>query len=656
MGRIKALDPDVVHKIAAGEIIVSPANALKELIENSLDAGASRIDVIVKDGGHKLLQITDNGMGIDEEDLPILCQRFTTSKITSFHDLQKVQTLGFRGEALASISHVAHLSVKTKTVNSNIAIQAKFESGKLIESSKSAGVQGTQIAVEDLFFNVPLRMKALQSAGSRSSEYQKILDVVSRYAIQYPGTFSCKRFQDNQPVVIPSVPRKEKIKKVFGNSTYQDLLDFELAPKPDIGLLGAEGYTTGLNYNTKRSIPYIFFINKRLVSCDPLARAIRKVYQEYMPRGSVQAFVFLSLTIKMENVDVNIHPTKREVHFLYETEIAEAICEQIKLSLTQTGGSRDFRVQSYINASVFPSASSSETGRSSEGASVAGGIKPRYEYNLVRTDPQQQRLTSFVQRSSSGESTSQSIGELSSSHPPSRPSSRVLAQRDFQQVPLESIQKLIRGIKLRASAKLLRFFNEHTFVGVVDLERGLAAIQMDVRLYLVEYFDLSRELFYQIGLVQFANFGTIHLGDGLPVQQLLSKVPRSTTNSKLDEMLAMAPMLEEYFQIILKKKGDEWRLVQLPLMLPDYTPPISKLPQLIADLAGEVNWEDEQECLDGVVKALAAFHVPTSLTSKADIENIFNAAKLNFVPSRALASSAVEIANLPGLYRVFERC
>lgn len=660
MGRIKALDPDVVHKIAAGEIIVSPANALKELIENSLDAGASRVDVVVKDGGHKLLQITDNGIGIEEDDLPILCQRFTTSKISSFNDLKNLQTLGFRGEALASISHVAHLSVKTKTENSNIAIQATFESGKLTGICKSAGVQGTQISVEDLFFNVPLRLKALQSAGSRSSEYQKVLEIVSRYAIQYPGSFSCKRFQDNQPVVIPSASRKEKIKWVFGNNTYQELMDFKLAANPDIGLLGAEGYMTGVNYNTKRSIPYIFFINQRLVSCEPLSRAIRKVYQEFMPRGSTQAFVFLSLNVKSENVDVNIHPTKREVHFLYETEIGDAICEQIKVALTQSGGSRDFRVQSYISASVFPSPRSSKgLDRGAEGPFVTGGVKPRYEYNLVRTDPQQQTLSSYVQQPSLKELRSQSTFEPSSSLPPSQPRLSSLSresQKEFEQVPLKSVQELLRGVRLSASAQLLGLFSEHTFVGVVDVERGLAAIQVDVRLYLVEYFDVSREFFHQIGLVQFANFGTIHLGDGLPVQQLLAKVSSNTASANLDNMLAMAPMLEEYFQIIFKKKGEDWRLVQLPLMLPDYTPPISKLPRFVADLANGIDWEEEQECLNGVVTALASFHVPTSLTSKADIEKIFNAAKLNFLPSRALASSAVEIANLPGLYRVFERC
>jgi DNA mismatch repair protein MLH1 len=153
--RIKPLDKDVVNKIAAGEIIVAPMHALKELLENAVDAGSTSIEVLVRDGGLKLLQITDNGHGIEREDLPILCERFTTSKLKAFEDLSSIGTYGFRGEALASISHIAHLRVTTKTAGSSCAWQAHYAGGKLTpgkpgqspDPKPCAGRPGTQITV-----------------------------------------------------------------------------------------------------------------------------------------------------------------------------------------------------------------------------------------------------------------------------------------------------------------------------------------------------------------------------------------------------------------------------------------------------------------------------------------------------------------------------
>lgn len=155
---IRALAQDVVNKIAAGEIIVAPWNALKELIENAVDAGATNLEILVKDGGLKLLQITDNGNGINKDDLPILCQRHTTSKIKDFADLSSIQTFGFRGEALASISHIAHLTVTTKVVESSCAWKAYYTNEKLTpikpgqtaDPKACAGRQGTQITVSPL--------------------------------------------------------------------------------------------------------------------------------------------------------------------------------------------------------------------------------------------------------------------------------------------------------------------------------------------------------------------------------------------------------------------------------------------------------------------------------------------------------------------------
>lgn len=196
--KIKPLDPQLVNRIAAGEIIQRPFNALKELIENCLDAGSTQVNIQIRDGGLKLIHITDNGCGIDKDDLKIVCERFTTSKLKEFEDLKSINTFGFRGEALASISHVARLTIITRTSNSQCAFKAMYTDGKLTKEGikpTATASKGTQIIVEDLFYNSSIRRNALRSG---SEEFAKIYECVSRYAIHnYHVSFTLKRIGES---------------------------------------------------------------------------------------------------------------------------------------------------------------------------------------------------------------------------------------------------------------------------------------------------------------------------------------------------------------------------------------------------------------------------------------------------------------------------
>ena len=263
MKRIKKLDEQTINRIAAGEIIHRPANALKELLENSLDAGSSNVQVTVKDGGLKLLQITDNGCGIDRQDLNLLCERFATSKLTKFEDLCGIQTFGFRGEALASISHVAHLSVKTKTQNSNCAWVASYSDGKLLSEPKgSAGNQGTQLTVQDLFYNVIARKKALKNV---TEEYNRILTVMQAYAVHHPTcAFQCKKQSASSFDL--STPSNSSVLNnlsfLFGNSIGKNLIHvLENNQKLHFSI---SAYISNSSYNSKK-FQLLLFINSKHV-------------------------------------------------------------------------------------------------------------------------------------------------------------------------------------------------------------------------------------------------------------------------------------------------------------------------------------------------------------------------------------------------------
>ncbi|GME78270.1 unnamed protein product [Ambrosiozyma monospora] len=233
--RIRPLDKSVVNKIAAGEIIIAPANAIKELLENSIDAGSTTIDITIKDGGLKQITITDNGSGINKDDLPILCERFTTSKLSKFEDLQSIATYGFRGEALASISQISHLTVITKTKNETTAWKAQFTDGMLNKSGAKpvAGKNGTSLIIEDLFYNVKSRLRALRSGNE---EYLKIVDVVNRYSVHSKNVgFTIKKAgsNSNDLIIRPNLNTKDRIKVIYGSSVANDLVDLSLQANLD---------------------------------------------------------------------------------------------------------------------------------------------------------------------------------------------------------------------------------------------------------------------------------------------------------------------------------------------------------------------------------------------------------------------------------------
>ncbi|KAI3434419.1 hypothetical protein D9Q98_002497 [Chlorella vulgaris] len=406
--RIHRLDEAVVNRIAAGEIIQRPASALKEMLENSLDAGSTQIIVTVKDGGKALLQIQDNGHGVQKEDLPILCKRHTTSKLRAFEDLTGIQTLGFRGEALASISYVAHLTVTTMTQGAVHGWRAVYEDGVLDASGPkpTAANKGTLISVEGLFWNVPLRQKALKGAAE---EYHHILDVMGRYAVYKAGvSMSCKRQGEARSDLhtLAGASRLDNIRAVFGAAVAKNVLPLELmkgggaaGPCPTGGSGGCgefsgggddggvhcevEGFVSNADYCGKKT-QLVLFINGRAVECTPLKRAIEATYAAVLPKAA-KPFAFLEVRLPGSHVDVNVHPTKKEVGFLHQEDLIEAIRTAIEEKLLGSNSKRTFAQTLLPGAPLVDAAADKEA--------APAYYRPD---KLVRTDAKAQTLHAFL--------------------------------------------------------------------------------------------------------------------------------------------------------------------------------------------------------------------------------------------------------------------
>ncbi|XP_061186052.1 DNA mismatch repair protein Mlh1-like isoform X1 [Saccostrea echinata] len=694
-GLIKRLDEVVVNRIAAGEVIQRPANALKEMIENSLDAKSSNIQVTVKQGGLKLLQIQDNGTGIRKEDMEIVCERFTTSKLQKFEDLNSIATYGFRGEALASISHVAHVSITTKTADSKCAFKGSYVDGKLKEAVKPcAGNVGTQITVEDLFYNISTRRKALKSP---SEEHAKIAEVVSRYAVHNSSVgFTLKKQGENTADIRTCAKSShvDNIRTIYGPSIAKELLEIQHEDKKLS--FKCHGYVTNANYSMKKCI-FLLFINHRLVDSSSLRKAVDTIYQAYLPKN-MHPFAYLSLEIAPQNVDVNVHPTKHEVHFLHEDAIIASIQSAIETKLLGANTSRTYYTQALLPGAPVSLDSKEEDPNSSK--STSGGPEKTYAHHMVRTDSREQKLDAFMKpvnpsTTTTTEDVPKDTTQSEDSQMETSPSGDVMvlpscgAQQKRRPVKLTSVLTLQEDIKENMHKNLREMFQFHKFVGCVNKEFSL--MQHQTKLYLVNTTKLSRELFYQLMIFDFGNFGILRLSEPAPIYDLamlaLDLEESGWTEADgpkddlaqyiVDFLTSKAEMLSDYFSMEIDQKGN---LCTLPLLLDNYVPNMEGLPMFVLRLATEVNWDSERECFDTFCKETSEFYCfkpslfqnqekestdsqeeegVTDKSWKWTVEHVLYSAFRNLLfPPKSFAedSSILQIANLPDLYKVFERC
>ena len=312
MPSIRLLTPRLANQIAAGEVVERPASVVKELVENALDAGARRVDIEVEQGGVKLIRVRDDGMGIDETDLPLALSRHATSKIENLEDLEAVASLGFRGEALASISSVSRLALTSRTERQEAASKVEVEGRDMDASiSPAAHPVGTTVEVRDLFFNTPARRKFLRT---EKTEFNHVEECIRRQALSRFDTGFTLRH--NQRVVQSLRPAENPLdrERRIGSLCGQQFIDNAVVIDAEATGLKLWGWVALPTFSRSQADLQYFFVNGRVIRDRLVAHAVRQAYRDVLYNNRHPAFV-LYLEVDPANVDVNVHPTKHEVRF-----------------------------------------------------------------------------------------------------------------------------------------------------------------------------------------------------------------------------------------------------------------------------------------------------------------------------------------------------
>lgn len=322
---IQLLPDSVANQIAAGEVVQRPASAVKELIENSIDAGADKIMLIIKDAGKSLIQVIDNGCGMSSTDARLCFERHATSKIRKADDLFSIRSMGFRGEALASIAAIAQVELKTRKTEEELGTVINIEGSKVVNQSPDALPVGTSIAIKNLFYNIPARRNFLKS---NAVEMRHIIDEFQRIALANPDLFFSLHSDGNELFHLPTETLKQRIVHLFGNSYNQRLVPVE----EDTTIINIDGFIGKPEYAKKTRGEQFFFVNKRFVKDPYLNHAVMNAYEEILPAETYPLYV-LFIDIDPAKIDINVHPTKTEIKYEDDKAIYAIIRSAVKRSL-----------------------------------------------------------------------------------------------------------------------------------------------------------------------------------------------------------------------------------------------------------------------------------------------------------------------------------
>ena len=329
--KIKILPENLANQIAAGEVVERPASVVKELVENSIDAGASRVEIDIELGGRRLMRVSDDGVGMVRDDAVLAFERHATSKISTLEDLAAIGTLGFRGEALASIASVAKVELTTKVADDPAATRVTVEGGRLVDVKDAARATGTTISVRDLFYNTPARRKFMRS---EATENYHLTTIVTHYALAHPEIAFTLASNGREVIsVSPARDLRERAFQIFGPGLLESLLP--VSGGRDY-IAKVSGFISAPRERRTTRDGQYFFINQRFVRDKTIAGGLLEGYRSVLPHG-VYPVAFLFLDVPLEEIDVNVHPAKTEVRFRRTEAVKDVIAAAIRESLAKAG-------------------------------------------------------------------------------------------------------------------------------------------------------------------------------------------------------------------------------------------------------------------------------------------------------------------------------
>src|SRR5438477_6054859 len=365
MSKIRVLPDHISNLIAAGEVVERPASVAKELVENAIDAGATRIVIDVESGGRRLLKITDDGEGMVRDDAVLAFERHATSKISNAEDLNAIATLGFRGEALASIASVARVELITQRDDASAGTRVVIEGGRMRDVKDAAHPRGTTIGVRDLFFNTPARRKFLRSEATESYH---LTNLVTHYALAHPELHFTLTNNGRETLrVAAAKDLRERAYQIFGAQSLDGLLEVNNAVSeptetsfalPQIARV--RGFVSAPRERRTSRDAQFLFVNGRFVRDRLIGRALSEGYRSILPHG-VYPVALLFIEVPLEEVDVNVHPAKTEVRFRRAAAVADTVREAVRSALASAGYAPEIRdsasTESEIGEDINESAS-----------------------------------------------------------------------------------------------------------------------------------------------------------------------------------------------------------------------------------------------------------------------------------------------------------
>jgi DNA mismatch repair protein MutL len=322
---IHLLPESVANQIAAGEVVQRPASAVKELLENSIDAGANKIQLIIKDAGKALIQVIDNGCGMSVTDARMCFERHATSKVRKAEDLFAIRTMGFRGEAMASIAAIAQVDMKTRRHDEELGTLIEIEGSVFIKQEPTAASPGTSICIKNLFYNTPARRNFLKS---NPAEMRHIIDEFQRVSMAHPGVAFSLHHDGVEIYRLPSAALKQRIIHLFGNNYNERLIPVE----EETSIINLKGFIGKPEFAKRTRGEQFFFVNNRFIKDPYLNHAVNRAYEELLPDENFPLYV-LFIDIDPAKIDVNVHPTKTEIKYLEEKSIYAILHSAVKRSL-----------------------------------------------------------------------------------------------------------------------------------------------------------------------------------------------------------------------------------------------------------------------------------------------------------------------------------